>query len=229
MLRKRHYLQNPKTRLLEGSSPGSGEGSGGLRANDGSRSGGGSGAAGKPANGVLDKVDKAADTVRDVIRKGIDSAKAKVEVISEAGKKSLENIGKAAKVPGNVVKAVKIFKEEKAAMDAKSAKGVLGDEEDKFHHAKANARAARLGPGGEAAATVLSVGKELYDVTTGRNTRKESAADLRADEAGRNADPAKSSEEAAKDYWESVRKEKNSGKVISENTFDLFGTGKKGR
>jgi len=183
----------------------------------------------KPAKGVLDRVDKAADSVRDGIRKGIDSARAEAEVISEAGKKSLENIGKATKAPGNVVKAVKIFKEEKDFMDAKSAQGKLKPEEDKFHHAKANARAARLGPGGAAAATVLSVGKELYDVTTRRNTLEESAADLRADEAGRNADPAKSSEEAAKDYWDTVVKEKHSGKVISEKTFDLFGTRKKGR
>jgi hypothetical protein len=229
MLRKRHYLQNQKTGFFEGSSSGGGEGSGGLRANDSSRSGGGSGTAGKAAKGVLDKVDKAVDAVRDRIRKGTDSAGNEAKAIGEAGKKTLDKIGEAAKAPGNVAESIRIFKEEKDNMDALSAQNKLEPQQDKFFHLKANCRAARLGPGGEAAAKVLSEGKEFYDVTTGKNTREESAADMRANEAGRRADTSKSCNDAANEYWKNVPKEKNSGKVISEKTFDLFGTRKKGR
>jgi hypothetical protein len=94
---------------------------------------------------------------------------------------------------------------------------------------KANCESARLGPGGEAAAKVLSKGKELFDVKTGRNTREESADDTKANEAGRRADTGKSCEDAANDCWGKLLKEKNQGKVISEKKIDLFGTGKKGR
>jgi hypothetical protein len=85
---------------------------------------------------------------------------------------------------------------------------------------RANCESTRLGPGGEAAAKVLSEGKEWYDVKTGKNTREESAADMRANEAGRRADPRKSCDDAAQNYRD---------KVISEKKIDLFGTRKKGR
>ena len=232
MLRKRHYLQNPKTGLFEGSSPDSGEGSGGLRANDSGRSGGGSSATSKPAKGVLDKMDKA---VNDLFRKGIDFAGTGVEALGEAGKKTLENIGKAAKAPGAAAKAAMIFKEENDAKQAKADNNTLKPEEDKFYHFKANCRATRLGPGGKAAAKVLSEGKEFFDVKTGRNTRAESADDMKANVAGQHADPAKSCKDAANDYWGKVLKEQNGGKektqgkVVSEKKIDLFSTRKKGR
>jgi hypothetical protein len=239
MLRKRSYLQNPETGLFEGSSSGSGEGSGGLRANDSSRSGGGVVAASKPAKGVLDKVDKAADAARDVIRKVGKSAKTEaddtVKVIGEAGRKSLDNIGKGAKVPENTVEAAKILIKANAEKTAKALDHTLQPEEDKYYHFKANCEAARLGLAGEKAAELFTWGKEQRDVLLGYNTAEESAADARANEAGRHADPSKSCEEAAKDYWGKVLKDNSGGKenkpgnVVSQKTFDLYGTRKKGK
>ena len=212
MLRKRSYLQNQETGRFEGSSPGDG-----------------SGATGKPAGKVLDKVDKAADAARDVIRKGIDSARATAEVVVEAGKKTLALPGKAAREAGNAAEGARIFYEKNKAKTAEANKAPLKMNQDKTYHYEANCESTRLGPGGRKAAELLSWAKEKYDVKTGGNTEEESADDMKANVAGRSADPNKTCKEAAQNYWDNLPKENNSGKVISEKKIDLFGTRKKGR
>jgi hypothetical protein len=223
MLRKRSYLQNPETGLFEGSSS---DGSGSV-------GGGGIGVASKLAKDGLVRVDKAADTIRDFFRAVGKSAKTEAEgevkVLGEAGNKTLDDIGKAVKVPGNTVKTVKIFYDKNNEKTAETNKAPLKLNQDKTYHLEANCEATRLGPGGKATAEFLSWAKEKYDVTMGYNTAKESADDMKANVAGRNADPAKTCKEAANEYWDSLPKENNSGKVINEKTFDLFGTRKKGK
>jgi hypothetical protein len=112
---------------------------------------------------------------------------------------------------------------------AETNKAPLKLNQDKTYHYEANCKSTRLGPGGRKAAELLSWAKEKFDVTMGYNTAEESADDMKANVAGRSADPSKTCKEEAKKYWDSLPKENNSGKVIGEKNIDLFGTKKKGK